>query len=269
MRSILLHVYDDTAFESRLAVALDLARCMDGHLTCLHATPFEDYLATDPWVAARLPEEFSDKMKRLRVALQEKVESRLRSEGASWDWLHRDEQMATALIRYSILSDLVVVSLAGPAVERHEPRPLAAAVASAGRAPVLAVPEDVGSIRLDSPALVAWNGSPESAAAMRAAVPLLRRASGVHLLEIEEKIAHYPHDLAARYLSRHDIAVEIVQRRPLQGHISETLKAAVVEFGAEYVVMGAYGHSRLRESLLGGVTRDLTAASKVPLLLAH
>lgn len=269
MKSILLHVYDDTGFEGRLQAALDLARAFEGHITCLHATPLEDYLAADPWVAARLPEEFSDKMKHLRLELQAKIEERLRLDGASWDWIHRDELMSTALIRFSILADVVVLTLAERAVEKHEPRPLAAAVATGARAPVLAVPEGLERLDLGRPAVVAWNGTPECAAALRAAVPMLQLVPEVHLLEIEEVLPRYPRDLAARYLSRHDVRVEIIQRRPEDGGVAGTIRTASEELGAGLLVMGAYGHSRLREFLLGGVTRELVCESPIPLLLAH
>lgn len=269
MKSILLHIYDDSGLESRLQAAFDLARAFEAHLTCVHPTPFEDYLAMDPLVAARLPEEFSEKMKKLRVALQSRVEEKLRVEGVSWDWVHVDEQPTPALTRLSTLSDLVVTSIAGAAVYRDEPRPVAAGVALAAAVPVLAVPEEVPHLRLDLPAVIAWNGSPEAAAAVRAALPLLRLASAVHIVEVEEKPAAYPADEAARYLSRHDVGTEIVVRPGTRRKIGEIVEETALELGAGMIVMGAYGHSRLRELLIGGVTRDLASGSRLPLLLAH
>lgn len=269
MKSTLLHVYDDTGLESRLLAALDLARMFKGHITCLHATPFEDYLSVDPLAAARMPEGFSTRMEKLGRELQERVQDRLRREGASWDWVHRDERMAAALIRYSILADVVVLTLTGPAIEKHEPRPLAAAVATRARAPVLAVPENFEALQPDAPILIAWNGSPEAAAAARAALPLLQHTSRVQLLQVEDKLSRYPRDMVARYLSRHDVHVEIVQRRPIEGDVTRTIRETAMDLGAGLIVMGAYGHSRLREFVFGGVTRDLINDSTIPLFLAH
>ena len=269
MKSILLHVYDDTGLESRKQAAFDLARAFGGHITCLHSTPFEDYLRNDPLMATRLPVEVSRKMERLREELQTRVEERLRVEGVNWDWVHRDDLPSSNLARFSILSDIVVVSHAGPAMFRDEPRPLAAAVATQGQAPVLAVPETLHQLKLDAPMLIAWNGSPEAAAAMRSSLPLLKLASEVQLLEVEEKIAVYPRDMAARYLARHGVEAEIVQRRPINETVAETIERAAGKLGASMIVMGAYGHSRLREFLLGGVTRHLLGECSLPLLLAH
>ena len=269
MKSILLHVYDDTGLESRMQAAFDLARVFEGHITCLHSTPFEDYLQNDPLTATRLPAEFSKKMKRLRESIQARVEERLRVEGVSWDWIHLDDLPSSSLARLSIVSDLVIVSHAGRALLKDEPRPLAAAVAAEGRAPVLTVPETLRRLDLARPILIAWNGSSEAAAAMRASVPLLAHAANVQLLEVEDKIAAYPRDLAARYLARHGIEVEIVQKRPIEGSVSDTIEGAARELGASMIVMGAYGHSRLREFFLGGVTRNLLRDCGLPLFLAH
>lgn len=269
MQSILLHIYDDEGLEGRLQAALDLARAFGGHITCLHATPLEDYLAIDPLVAAELPEEFSEKMRELRLALQARIEDRLRREGASWDWVHIDELMSTALIGASVLSDIVVLSIAGPALLRDEPRPLAAKVSTRAPAPVLAVPTDLKRLKLERPAIVAWNGSPEAAVALKAALPLLRLVPEVKLLEVEENMSGYPRDHAARYLARHGIEPDIMQHRPIDGDVAEAIRRAAAALDSAFIVMGAYGHSRFREWLLGGVTRSLIQDSPVPLFLAH
>jgi nucleotide-binding universal stress UspA family protein len=269
MKTILLHVHDDTGMESRLQAAFDLARAFGGHITCLHATPYEEYLANDPLVVAMLPEEFSGKMARLRRELQKRLEARIAADGIAWDWIHVDQTMSAALIRASRLADVAVVSLGAPALLRQDPRPLAATVAVGGGAPVLGVPQDLDALRLDRPALVAWNGSPEAAAALRAALPILRTVPGVQLVEIAERPAEFPAGLAARFLSRHGIAAEITQRPKLDGSVSAAIEQAARELGAGVIVMGAYGRSRLVEQLFGGVTRDLGERSQLPLLMAH
>lgn len=269
MKAILVHINDDDGLESRLQSAFDLARAFNGHVTCLHATPYEDYLREDPLVVAALPEEFSEKMRAKISELRQRIEARLRAEAISWDWVHFNELMSTSLIGYSVLSDVVVVSLGPPALEKSDPRPLAAKVAVGARTPVLGVPSGLDALRLDRPAVLAWNGSPEAATAMRNALPILKAVPQVHLLEIEEAMSAYPRDHAARYLSRYGVGVEIVQRGRIDGSISAAIGQAALELGAGIVVMGAYGHSRLRELVFGGVTRELTRSSAIPLLLAH
>jgi len=268
MKSILLHVYDDTALESRMQAAFDLARAFGGHLTCVHATPYEDYLAVDPLIVAVLPEEFSEQMEGQRLKLQARVEARLRVEGLSWDWIHVDSRARNALVRFSALADLVVVSQASSALYENEPRAVAGAVAIGAKAPVLVVPEAASGLDLNVPMLVAWNGSPEAAVALRWAMPLLQLAAEVHVLIVQDRLEDYPSDGAARYLARHGIEPEIVQR-PAGTGIGSAIAAAGLELGAGLIVMGAYGHSRLRELIFGGATRELLASSPLPLLLAH
>ena len=79
----------------------------------------------------------------------------------------------------------------------------------------------------------------------------------------------YPRDIAARYLARHGVEVEMVHRPPLDSGVADTIERAAFDLGAGMIVMGAYGHSRLREFLLGGVTRNLLRECGLPLFLAH
>jgi len=95
--------------------------------------------------------------------------------------------------------------------------------------------------------LVAWNGSPEAAMALRSAMPLLQLAAEVQVLIVRDRLDDYPSDSAARYLGRHGIEPEIVQR-PVGDGIGSAISAAGWELGAGPIVMGACGYSRLRHS---------------------
>lgn len=269
MKSILLHIYDDAGLECRLQAAFDLARAFGGHITCLHTTPYQDYLLVDPRLASALPVEFSDEMEAKRLAMQEKVERRLRLETIPWTWIHVDQPSADSLIKRSPLSDIIVLSLDDRTTEYGRSQTLVAAVATGALPPVLAMPASVDALDLNASMLVAWNGSAEASTALRAAVPLLQLAHSVHLVEVAERPSIFPADAGARYLSRHGIEAEIMQRQPVDGSISKAILLAALETNAGMIVAGAYGHSRLREFLLGGVTRSLLTESKFPLLFAH
>jgi nucleotide-binding universal stress UspA family protein len=133
---------------------------------------------------------------------------------------------------------------------------------------VLAVPEDMPGLNLAGHALLAWNGSPVAAESMRAATPLLALAEAVTLVEIGT-IAAEPAEEAATYLSRYGIDARIERHSLIRGSTADILLDLCKERGPAYCVMGAYGHSRLREGLFGGVTRRMLADSPVPLLLGH
>jgi len=268
MKSILLHVYDDAGLESRLQAAFDLARAFDGHITCLHATPYPEYFMVDPSLASALPIELYEEMETKRLAMQTKIEQRLRVEAIPWTWSHVDQSAADSLIRLSPLSDVIVLSLDDRSAY-GKAETLVATVATGALPPVLAMPKAARSLDTNAPMIVAWNGSAEALTALRGAVPLLRQAASVHLVEIAERPSMFPVDAGALYLSRHGIEAEIVQRQPIDGSVGKAILLAAVETGAGLIVAGAYGHSRLREFLLGGVTRSLLTDSKVPLLFAH
>jgi nucleotide-binding universal stress UspA family protein len=134
--------------------------------------------------------------------------------------------------------------------------------------PILAVPEAARGIDVGGHALIAWNGSSAIASTVRAAVPLLALASGVTIVEIGAPGAA-PVEEAATYLSRHRIHTRVERRDGSRDGVADTLLDLCKDRQPSYCVIGAYGHSRLRESLFGGVTRRMLAESPVPLILGH
>jgi nucleotide-binding universal stress UspA family protein len=193
----------------------------------------------------------------------------LKSEGVSWDWASRDGDSVVRLAEASRLADLVVMS-AGPLENAGKIQvALTGDVAIAAAAPVLAVTPGLRSFDVGGVALVAWDGSREAAVAMRASVPMLHRASAVHILTVEEKPSDFRATDAARYLSRHGIEAEVIERGAGGQSIEAVIREEVMRLGATYLVQGAYGHSRLRQTLFGGVTRGLLSDAPVPLFLGH
>jgi nucleotide-binding universal stress UspA family protein len=268
MNTILLHIHEDDEQESRLQAALDLARLCNGHISCLQVTPLETYGA-EPYGAlfgmAAIIDTMHDQGKALRTA----IETRLQRESVSWDWRSVNGSVAEAITEHSRLKDLIVLSQ--PGSDRGgpgAPLPLVADVAVHARSPVLVVP--LGAQRFSAETvLIGWNGSAEAAHALRLTTCILQKARAVHIVEVTEEASGVPAVEAAAYLSRQNIHCELHDWPAKGRRVSVALRHAVDELGADCLVMGAYGHSRLRETILGGVTRELIASSIVPLLLAH
>ena len=117
--------------------------------------------------------------------------------------------------------------------------------------------------------MIAWDGSLEASHALRMTLPMLLRASAVHVVTVTEGHREFPATDAARYLARHGIEAEL-HGWPAEGRsTAEALNTAADRLSAAYAVMGAYGHTRLREAVLGGATRDMLHEAGVPLLMAH
>ena len=137
--------------------------------------------------------------------------------------------------------------------------------------PVIVVPEKVHEFRCKR-ILVAWDGSPKAARAVNDALPFLRAADKVEIVSIDgEKDLRnsVPGSDLAPHLERHDIEVVVSARTAIDGDVAATLRDQAGLFGADMIVMGAFVHSRLREMVLGGVTRSMLKDSPVPLFLAH
>lgn len=118
--------------------------------------------------------------------------------------------------------------------------------------------------------LVGWNCSPQSGRALTQALPFLRQATRVHLLQIETAAKSGPDvDRAALYLVAHGISAEVHKVAAGSAPVGELLLEQVADLRADLLVIGAYSHSRLRELLLGGVTRHVVTHARVPVLLVH
>jgi nucleotide-binding universal stress UspA family protein len=143
-----------------------------------------------------------------------------------------------------------------------------------GGAPLLVVP-DAGCdmSRPFGRILLAWNNTDEALRATRAAMPFLRKAGRVDIVVIDPPVHGAdradPGGELSLWLARHGIRAEVAVMARTEPRIADVLLRVARDKGADAVVMGAYGHSRLREAVLGGATRDMLAEVALPLILAH
>lgn len=269
MRSVLLHIHDDDCLEARLQVALDLARAFDGHLTCAQAIAFEFGVPGDFYgamAAQMLPE-----IREQADALKERLGQKLAREDVAWDWIQEDGLAREQLLRRGGLSDVIVLGSCEP-LRTKGPSALVGDIVLRARTPTLVVPADAKHFDCGGPAVVAWDGTPEASRALRGAVPLLAKARSVTLVTIldeSEKNIDLPPTEGAEFLSRHGIQCEMADL-PFRGSsVAEVLIREAAFRDASYLVMGAYGHSRMLETIWGGVTRELFSKPPLPILACH
>ena len=267
MKSILIPVNDEEGFESRLQAALDIGRASNGHITFLHGIPVSDYVALDPfggsYYVAEQREAALEEAERKRMMLKDAMAN----EDVSWDFLSQDGSPDDVLINQSRLADVAVLS--EPAGDHDAD--LASSVTylvMTAQCPVLAVPQSSKALDCAGKAVIAWNGSEQAGNAMRAAVPLLQVANSVEVVTIGEDPAYFPAATAGAYLSRHGIKADLIQR-DRHSKIADAMHSLLIDREADYMVMGAYGHSRVRQTLFGGVSRHFIQHSPVPVLMAH
>ncbi|MDO5647556.1 universal stress protein [Paracoccus sp. (in: a-proteobacteria)] len=142
-----------------------------------------------------------------------------------------------------------------------------------GGCPVLVLPGDAAVTDAPKRIIVAWNQSAEALVAIRRALPLLKTAQAVEVTCIDPRRAGAersdPGGALTQMLTRHGVRAEIAVLARTEPTISQELNRRAVEIGADLVVMGAYGHSRLREAILGGATRNMLEQARVPVFMAR
>lgn len=269
MRSILVHADSDAASEGRLQVALDCARRFEGHVSLLIATPLREFVSFDPFGGTYFAAEALAKAQADDLALESRLADRLAKEDVPWDIEMADGEIVSALSGAATLADLAIVSLPKAKGDfRSGPPMLAGDLALTASVPVLALPQDSKALDFDKPALIAWNGSPEAAHAVRAAVPFLKNRPVV-IVTIGGDEGDFAAEDAARYLSRHGIHAELRAIERGAETPEERIEKEAGALDAGLIVMGAFGRSRLRETIFGGATQYLVTGGRYPLLLAH
>lgn len=275
-KNILVHLDDGNACPGRVQAATRLARAHDAHLTGL-------YVAVDPYLPGNLSAETPPELLR---TLEDQFEERLDSaktrftETMARDGLTADcrtvhcpgTRVPEVIELHGRYADLIVLGQPQP----EDPAGMNGHVAenvvlSSGR-PALVVPYIGPRRTLGERILIAWDGGREAARAVTDALPLLERAKTVTVLVINPAKGNHgaePGADIALYLARHGITVQA-------GHIvvegisvADTLLSRLADKNVDLLVMGAYGHSRLRELVLGGVTRQIFQQMTVPVLMSH
>ena len=260
MRSILVYADRGASSASRIETGMALARMTGGHLTVLIDTPVSRYIAMDPMGGSFVATEALKQSLAEDDAKAAAIEAQLSGQDVPFDVIHTEAEPVDALASAARLADVVILSRSCG---------FAGELALVTHSPVLVLP-DQAELKLPlTTACIAWDGGNEAALALRSAVPLLAQCRNVHVLTVKEKPGGFPATDAASYLSRHGIKAEMGELAR-SGSTEETLASAVAKRGGELLVMGAYGKTRLREYLFGGVTRYFLEESPNPaLLLAH
>jgi nucleotide-binding universal stress UspA family protein len=272
--TILLPMQSADSAEGTLEAALSLARSYSALITCLRISPIEAHVVFSGFGGVFVMDRVMKALDEGEAELRAKIEGKLNKEDVSWDYSQVTGNVATQLVRYAALADLVVigrephrVGFVGPSVG------LLGDLVSRSRTPLFIPQDNAAPCDATGPALIAWDGSYEAANAIRSALGMLILAPEVHIVQIEEqKTEVFPSTRLLEYLSRHGIHAELTvepEAKLDREMISDILIARAMAVEASYLVMGGYNHSRVGEYLFGGVTRNMLTGCPLPLVIAQ
>jgi len=274
----LLTVLTDTRFaQAPLDQTIALADALDAHAEaqCLGV----DRTQTGYYYAGASAMILQETLSRAHAEAAEVLalaKDRLGKSGVRWsadDGVTQLADISRHVAHHSRFADLVVLPKPYGEERGAELEAVVEAAMFGGHAPVLVVPDEGPVSAAPKSILVAWNESAESLIAIRHALPFMKAADLVRIVVIDPP-QHGPDrsdpgGLLSQMLARHGVACEIDVLSKSLTRVSDVLCRHVTDTGAEMVVMGAYGHSRFRESILGGATRNMLEKATVPVLMAH
>ena len=269
-KTILVHVDETPRRGERLQLASALAARFDAHLVALFAlgaARIPSYALAEAGPLIRDIEE-RRRGQAARIAEQEFRDAERRGGGKS-EWRISTQDAAAAVRLSARYCDLVVLGQSEPGDGLR--RALAEEVILGAGRPVLMVPYAGRFPDSGKRVLVAWNASPEAARAVTGALPLLAAAKSVEVVAFGNGGDHgeLPGADLALFLARHGVKATAARQDANGVDIGSQILSRAADNDADLIVMGAYGHSRMRELALGGATRALLDSMTVPVLMAH
>jgi nucleotide-binding universal stress UspA family protein len=275
-KTIVAHIDTNAGAQASLHVAARLAAEHDAHFVGSAETGISSQgfamLAMSPGVMPGHGD-FNVLRKNAAARLQEFEDCATRFGVQSWERRVVEEDAEHALQLESLYADLIVLSFPQPGRSRRLSVDMIDSLALHAGCPLLVVPTEYAPDTVGRTIVFGWDASSAASRAMHAALPLLRRAAFVVVALINPDPDLHRHGArpgvdVATYLARHGVTVEVLCEHGVHG-AAEALLRVARDVGADLVVAGAYGHSRNREVLFGGATRDLLECTGLPLLLAH
>lgn len=275
IRDILVHVDDSRAMPGRVAAAAGLALRHDAHLIglCVIEVP-----VLPSYAEAQIPAEVFQAQRAAfassAAACQQEFGEIADKFGVKSQWRCVEDKRIDALSLHARYADLLVVGQADPGDPACVSRGLADRLALESGRPVLLIPAGGFSGVIGEKVVVAWNTKREAVRAIIDAMPILETANRVSVVTINA-MAHDPENAGipaadiGLHLARHGIETETKSLYGAPAAIGELLLDAARDEAADLLVMGAYGHARWAEVVLGGATAHVLAHTNIPTLLAH
>ncbi len=277
-KTILVLCDASDAAATRLAFAYDLARKSGAHLIAQYVPPA--FVSPMTLVASldiaghyrRHEEEARHAIEKTRAFFFDRI---VDDSGTTSEWHASPWSPVQDALKLSMCSDLVVLGQeeadpTPPSLPRALPESL---IICSGR-PVMVVPLASRTPAKLQRAVICWDGGREAALATSQALPLLKAAEDVHVLMVHPGQNSVDDPLNADadpvpWLGRHGVTAKSQCRLLLSGDLGKEILCYALDVEADFIVMGGYGHSRLRQAVLGGTSRTVLEEMSVPVVMAH
>ena len=274
-KTILVHCDVSRGTAGRLRIAADLADRFGGHVIGLYVRrAFQAPAFTDAGPAMdSLYRTYETTMRAEEAMATAAFRDAVGNQGISSEWRVADGYVDEILAAEARVADLVIVGQAEPdSPPTATPDDLAEDIAMAAECPVLIVPYIGAAKPPGKTVMLCWNDSREAKHAAVGALPLLAAADKVIVLIIDPKASRgreEPGADVAVWLARHGVKVTVQRDSAADSDVGGVILSRAADHDIDLIVMGIYGHSRMRERVLGGASRTLLASMTAPLLVAH
>ncbi len=274
LKTILVCLNSESHTANLTKAAAALARKHDAHVIGLHAI---EALVVYPGVAMHIPgsvyEHFNDSQRAQSEAIKKIFVQHTENEDfvAEWRLLRSNAtSAATRIIESARAADLVIMAREEPDLDDLDQFDVQSEVIRSCGRPVLVVPPDYDGPAVGASALIGWSATREATRAVHDMVEVADKGASATILCVnrpntDELADHGSNDLAAM-LDRHGLKTKIVHRDKGPDGIAEVLMHEAFESGADMIVTGAFGHSRVYDFVIGAVTRDLLHNAELPVL---
>ena len=263
IRDLVVSIDPSRPGRERLQLAFRLAQRFEAYLLGYYVAPTVGQYAVDGGKAIAAED--------VAVATEQQFEQDLKRCGLQGRWLLSGDPVTADIAGEIRTADLAILGLGNPdsSVADAQGFRLDDVIVACGR-PVLGLPIANLPKEIGRNVVLAWDGSRGAGRAMHDALPLLAEAASVAVLSVEpDEATRSSAQSAVAHLRRHGIAAEAREIANAGMEIGQVVLAQCEYLGADLVVAGAFGHSRLRESIVGGVSRSLLRQMLIPVLMSH
>ncbi len=280
-KTILAHLNDEQRCPGLLKAAVQVARTNAAHIVGLAVMPPIIIMPGSEAGAGTVIEDHREKYRPQLARMRAAFTTALEDNDVQGEWLELDCEsedpfgdVDRVAVTHARTADLVVASIANPAwslsayLDVHE-----TLVMESGR-PVLLLPNSPMPAQIGKRVLLAWNNTREAARAAFDALPLLKAADVIWVAQIDESKSSdegrtLPRTDICKALARHDVRCELLPVIAAENGAGSTLLQTAQQRNADLLVMGCYGHSRLRELIFGGASRHVLQHMRIPVLMSH